>query len=351
MRGSTQLTSLIRSRISSSSRLPLRQVRYATSSLRMPAMSPTMTEGGITGWKKQEGEAFTAGDVLLEVETDKATIDVEAQDDGVMGKIIVKEGSSKIPVGQVIAILAEEGDDLASVEIPSNLAPEGSSIPEKEGNAPPKEEKKAEEPKKEEPKKQESAPAEKAETSGGHSHGGKQIKHSQPIFPSVSRLLLESDLTTEQISKLKGTGRHGMLTKGDVLLALGKVKSAYGSAEKLNLDPLGPSGKRASENKATAPTDGAAPAKKEAPLDGPSLRRLILGGLAKATVPSKPIIEHTPTPLPLSSDAEFDSVISPYTTLLPPPQPDVVLPDLETLAETESKGLTGAKKDEWAGLY
>lgn len=52
-------------------------------------MSPTMTEGGIASWKKQEGDTFAAGDVLLEIETDKATIDVEAQDDGVVGKIIV----------------------------------------------------------------------------------------------------------------------------------------------------------------------------------------------------------------------------------------------------------------------
>lgn len=52
-------------------------------------MSPTMTEGGIASWKKQEGEAFAAGDVLLEIETDKATIDVEAQDDGVLAKIVV----------------------------------------------------------------------------------------------------------------------------------------------------------------------------------------------------------------------------------------------------------------------
>jgi pyruvate/2-oxoglutarate dehydrogenase complex dihydrolipoamide acyltransferase (E2) component len=55
----------------------------------MPAMSPTMTEGGIAKWKTLEGESFTAGDVLLEIETDKATIDVEAQDDGVVGKILV----------------------------------------------------------------------------------------------------------------------------------------------------------------------------------------------------------------------------------------------------------------------
>lgn len=52
-------------------------------------MSPTMTEGGIAQWKKKEGESFSAGDVLIEIETDKATIDVEAQDDGVMAKIIV----------------------------------------------------------------------------------------------------------------------------------------------------------------------------------------------------------------------------------------------------------------------
>ena len=57
----------------------------------MPAMSPTMTEGGIASWKLKEGDTFTAGDVLVEIETDKATIDVEAQDDGFLAKIIVSE--------------------------------------------------------------------------------------------------------------------------------------------------------------------------------------------------------------------------------------------------------------------
>jgi hypothetical protein len=61
------------------------------------------------------------------------------------------------------------------------------------------------------------------------------------------RRLQESDLSTSQISKLKGTGKDGMLTKGDVLVALGKLKNPFGSAEKLNTDTLGPSGKRASE--------------------------------------------------------------------------------------------------------
>ncbi|KAJ3550843.1 hypothetical protein NM688_g4988 [Phlebia brevispora] len=62
----------------------------AITNFNMPAMSPTMTEGGIASWKVKEGQKFSGGDVLLEIETDKATIDVEAQDDGVMGKILVR---------------------------------------------------------------------------------------------------------------------------------------------------------------------------------------------------------------------------------------------------------------------
>lgn len=71
----------------------------ALSKFQMPAMSPTMTEGGIASWKKKEGDAFAAGDVLVEIETDKATIDVEAQDDGVLAKIIVSFGFGKVHMG------------------------------------------------------------------------------------------------------------------------------------------------------------------------------------------------------------------------------------------------------------
>lgn len=59
----------------------------------MPALSPTMTEGSVTTWMKKEGETFVAGEVLLSIETDKASIDVEAQDDGILGKIIVSSSS------------------------------------------------------------------------------------------------------------------------------------------------------------------------------------------------------------------------------------------------------------------
>ncbi|WRT68576.1 uncharacterized protein IL334_005554 [Kwoniella shivajii] len=361
MRGTASITTLLRSTRPSST-LPIRNVniRYATTSMRMPAMSPTMTEGGIASWKLKEGDSFTAGDVLLEVETDKATIDVESQEDGIIGKIIVEAGSSKIPVGQVIAILAEEGDDLSSIKVPDDLSPpnhEGSSSSASGSSDTPKEEPKIEEKKvetkEEKPKRQEqesSSSSSSSSTNQKHEH--KEIKHSKPLLPSVSRLLQESNLTSEQISKLKGSGRHGMLTKGDVLVALGKIKTAFGSAEKLNLDVMGPSGKRASENKATQPTDGAAPAKKETPLDGPALRRLILAGLSKATEPSKPIIQHTQTSLPLSSDAEFDSILSPYSSLLSAPKPRVDIPSQAELKDIESTGSAVApKKDEWAGLF
>ncbi|KAF8527984.1 pyruvate dehydrogenase [Hysterangium stoloniferum] len=90
--------------------------RHALSKFTMPAMSPTMTEGGISSWKKKEGDSYSTGDVLLEIETDKATIDVEAQDDGILAKIISGDGAKNITVGATIAIIAEPGDDISGAE-------------------------------------------------------------------------------------------------------------------------------------------------------------------------------------------------------------------------------------------
>lgn len=304
-------------------------------------MSPTMTEGGIASWKKEEGESFATGDVLLEIETDKATIDVEAQEDGIMGKIISQAGSSKIPVGQIIAMLAEEGDDLSAIKVPEDLSPEGST-PKPSSSASEKEEKveKVESLKEKKKENKEDKDAHVGKEVG-HSHS-KEIRHDKPLFPSVSRLLLESDLTSEQISKLKGTGKGGMLTKGDVLLALGKIQNAWGSAEKLNMDIMGPSGKRKSEQDQKSTSSTPTP-KKEAPMDGPALRRLIVAGMSKATRPSAPIVP-APSSLPLSQDAIFDSILEPYASLLPPSQPRVNLPTIDQLAEQP-------KKDEWDGLF
>src|SRR6188472_2572044 len=79
--------------------------------IRMPALSPTMTEGNLTRWLKKEGDEVHSGDVIAEIETDKATMEYEAVDEGRMGKIIVPEGAQGIKVNQPIAVLLEEGED------------------------------------------------------------------------------------------------------------------------------------------------------------------------------------------------------------------------------------------------
>ena len=77
----------------------------------MPALSPTMEKGNLAKWLKKEGEAVKTGDVIAEIETDKATMEVEAVDDGVLAKIVVPEGTNDVPVNQLIAVLAQEGED------------------------------------------------------------------------------------------------------------------------------------------------------------------------------------------------------------------------------------------------
>src|SRR3954451_14835053 len=79
--------------------------------IRMPALSPTMTEGNLARWLKKEGDEVHSGDVIAEIETDKATMEYEAVDEGRLGKIIVPEGAQGIKVNQPIAVLLEEGED------------------------------------------------------------------------------------------------------------------------------------------------------------------------------------------------------------------------------------------------
>ncbi|KAH7911924.1 pyruvate dehydrogenase [Hygrophoropsis aurantiaca] len=172
--------------------------RHALSKFGMPAMSPTMTEGGIASWKKQEGESFTAGDVLVEIETDKATIDVEAQDDGILAKIIAADGAKNVTVGSTIAIMAEEGDDLSGAD---KLASESDSPPQpKEENATPPP--KAEEPSKAEPSQvpQETKP---------------DLAKGDRIFasPIAKKIALERGIP---LSQIKGSGPEGRIIREDV---------------------------------------------------------------------------------------------------------------------------------------
>ena len=81
----------------------------------MPSLSPTMTEGKLAKWIKSEGDAIESGDVIAEIETDKATMEIEAIDDGVLGKILIAEGTDGVPVNQVLGLILEEGEDASAL--------------------------------------------------------------------------------------------------------------------------------------------------------------------------------------------------------------------------------------------
>src|SRR5436853_4419293 len=122
----------------------------------MPALSPTMEKGNLAKWLKKEGDQVKSGDVIAEIETDKATMEVEAVDEGTLAKILVPEGTQDVPVNDVIAVLAGDGEDVKA----AGSAPQHKPVPKAE----PKEAKlEAKEAKAEAPKeKSEPAPAAKA---------------------------------------------------------------------------------------------------------------------------------------------------------------------------------------------
>src|ERR1700679_1243245 len=82
----------------------------------MPALSPTMTEGNLAKWTVKEGDTIKSGQVIAEIETDKATMEVEAVDEGVMGKIVVPAGTEGVKVNNLIALLLEDGEDKKALE-------------------------------------------------------------------------------------------------------------------------------------------------------------------------------------------------------------------------------------------
>src|SRR5205807_5005265 len=101
----------------------------------MPALSPTMEKGNLSKWLKKEGDKVKPGDVIAEIETDKATMEYEAIDEGTLAKIVVPEGTQDVPVNQLIAVLAEEGEDVkaaaaaAAKGAPATKAPAAAAAP------------------------------------------------------------------------------------------------------------------------------------------------------------------------------------------------------------------------------
>ena len=178
----------------------------------MPALSPTMEEGNLSKWLVKEGDKVTSGDVIAEIETDKATMEVEAVDEGVVAKLVVPAGTEGVKVNALIAILAEDGEDVAEAAKGGDSAPA------------PKAEAAKEEPKKEvataAPAKAEApaaapAPAKNAENKGDR------------VFASPLARRIAKDAGVD-VSAVKGTGPHGRVVQRDVEAAIksGGAKSA-----------------------------------------------------------------------------------------------------------------------------
>ncbi|GLA74941.1 pyruvate dehydrogenase complex dihydrolipoamide acetyltransferase component (E2) [Aspergillus tubingensis] len=172
----------------------------------MPALSPTMSAGNIGAWQKKAGDSLQPGDVLVEIETDKAQMDFEFQEEGVLAKVLKETGEKDVSVGSPIAVLVEEGVDVAAFEAFS-LADAGG-----EKAAPAAEESKQESKAAEAAPASEPAPAAvEPETSGEKLQPS--LDREPSISPAAKALALEKGVP---IKALKGTGRGGQITKEDV---------------------------------------------------------------------------------------------------------------------------------------
>ena len=102
----------------------------------MPALSPTMEKGNLAKWLKKEGDPIRSGDVIAEIETDKATMEVEAIDEGTLARIVIPEGTADVPVNELIGLIAGEGEDVKTVAAGGG-ASQAPQPPASNGSAPP----------------------------------------------------------------------------------------------------------------------------------------------------------------------------------------------------------------------
>ena len=183
----------------------------------MPALSPTMTEGNVASWLKNEGDQVAAGDILCEIETDKATMEVEATDEGTLGRIVAPAGTEGVPVNAVIGLILEEGEDAAALGDAAAAAPAAAApaaaAPEPAEPAP-------------------AASAAPAPSAAAPAPGGNGATPPAPqrdpgarIFasPLARRMAKQAGLALETIA---GTGPNGRIVKVDVEAAIAAAAAA-----------------------------------------------------------------------------------------------------------------------------
>ncbi len=186
----------------------------------MPALSPTMTEGTLARWLKHEGDAIRAGDVIAEIETDKATMEVEAVDEGVLGKILVQDGTQNVKVNDPIAVLVQPGEAApaaapAKTEAPKAEAPKAATpAPVQQATAAP-------------PPVAPPAPA-AAPAPNGHAQADRVF-----VSPLARRMALQAGI---DLSRVHGTGPQGRIVRADIE----KLQSAPASSPPAAPAPTAP---------------------------------------------------------------------------------------------------------------
>lgn len=243
--------------------------------LQMPALSPTMEEGTLAKWLVKEGDSVSSGDLLAEIETDKATMEFEAIDEGVIAKIVVPEGTENVKVGAVIAIIAEEGEDAGDIEAPA--APKEKKAAEPEAKSE-KSEAKTEKPdaKAEKPEpKEEAAPA--SSTPAPKAASGSSDDRLK-VSPLARRLAEQKGVDLEALS---GSGPGGRIIKAD-------IDAAEGGTAPVKSEKSAPA-------PSAAPASSPAPAPKSEDFDIPHIAEKLSGmrkTIARRLTEAKQTIPH-----------------------------------------------------------
>lgn len=188
----------------------------------MPALSPTMTAGNIGTWQKNAGDPLAPGDVLVEIETDKAQMDFEFQEEGVLVKILKDSGSKDVTVGNPIAVMAEEGTDISAFDSFSVEDAGGESAPAKgdakqeamDASEPPSNDSKtAPAPSKDESSSSSSPAPESKESESTGERLQTSLERQPSVSPAATKLALEKGVP---IGQIKGSGPGGRITTQDI---------------------------------------------------------------------------------------------------------------------------------------
>jgi len=262
----------------------------------MPALSPTMEKGNLAKWLKKEGDTVKSGDVIAEIETDKATMEVEAVDEGILAKIVVPEGTADVPVNQLIALIAGEGEDPKSVTAP---AAGGAAAPAPKAEAAPAPAAPAAAPQPQAaPAQSAPAAAPAAKPNGAGQAAGNRVFAS----PLAKRIAKDGGI---DIASIRGSGPQGRVVEKDVRAALAGGGAKPAAAPAAAAAPA-PAAKPAAPQ--LAQSMGADQVKamfeagtyEEVPLDG--MRKTI----AKRLVESKQTVPH----FYLALDCELDALMA-----------------------------------------